>query len=1028
MANITVTALNQNFDDAASLGLLDGEDITINGGSLVIDSDVKYAQNAAVIGAITISATLGGQVLIDGRNTWWIPFTGGSGNVPTLGTRGVQNCTGATSGATGEFLGVWTALGTLRVTPGSAMPSTGFIKFRSKVGTFQDAETIDLPGGASLTVNSSTGGQRGWIQVKGEEATTITVPRLGLFQTRGDWFELGTTNGADDQTFQYPITDNCPAIQIETDPGSGVYEWYLNAGSRWGTATVYIPTDARGKFFGHDNTTGIITIARRTSNSCGFKPASGCKVRIPNVIVSNSTSANWDANTINATLATRWDFTTTAAGAIDIEHSIGAWYLSLTSAFSVSIKNSAVLQSALVSNTAGNTIFDNFAIGLNAASEFAPLTLSNLFTYTQMIDCRIARYASSAAGQFAISMTDCANVETTRVQAEIFGSTTAVTRGNATAYAFFLTRVNDMTMLNCSALGGRIEASQCVRISSTGLRFADLIGGATTATNAQSALSVSNACTNITFDGFTNFGDIANVHPYTGILIVANSYFVELKNIGTTAAPYNCGSANACGLIASASVATDLTFRRIYTDNLRTSPFSFVNTVQGVTVVNVWGDGADSQAIAALNITPKGCRWTNSVTGQSSVYGRHWEDAFTSTTAGRILLAMNEPLAATEDQCEIVTGVAAFTSGGQIAMPSVGDQVIWTMPYFCLGYTSLANIAPTVTGTGTANITFEYQIDTGSGFSAWKSLTAGNLSGETISPSSGFRLKIRATTSVANTTNAITYIRIDGVTNSTDQQTQYPLPFTASGSISGLQAGSRLQIYNVTTDAEIYNAIVSSSSFEYEYYNGTGISAGDTVRIRSTYVNGATANLPFETVTIATATGFTVLASVETDTVYNLIGISGSTVTEFVEDYPNIEIDVDDPDGSTTVARMYSWFSYVQFTEDGIRNWFGGIVAEDAGNFRVVTSIVDLKIDNIAATGVQFVGDVRLYRDDGLSPLVSTTTGGGSIVMFAGKVYAISAGSGLTPTEQAQLAQINSRVDQTLSSLKKNTDLIPAAL
>jgi hypothetical protein len=41
------------------------------------------------------------------------------------------------------------------------MPATGFIKFRSKVGNFSDNEVITLSNGSTITVNSTTGGQRG---------------------------------------------------------------------------------------------------------------------------------------------------------------------------------------------------------------------------------------------------------------------------------------------------------------------------------------------------------------------------------------------------------------------------------------------------------------------------------------------------------------------------------------------------------------------------------------------------------------------------------------------------------------------------------------------------------------------------------------------------------------------------------------------------------------------------------------------------------------------------------------------------
>jgi hypothetical protein len=82
-------------------------------------------------------------------------------------------------------------------------------------------------------------------------------------------------------------------------------------------------------------------------------------------------------------------------------------------------------------------------------------------------------------------------------------------------------------------------------------------------------------------------------------------------------------------------------------------------------------------------------------------------------------------------------------------------------------------------------------------------------------------------------------------------------------------------------------------------------------------------------------------------------------------------------------------------------------VPEDAANFRIVTSALNLKIDNLSATGVTFADGRRLYRDDDASPLVSSTTGGGSITFFAGKVYTVNVGgSALTSAESAKLMSL----------------------
>ena len=74
------------------------------------------------------------------------------------------------------------------------------------------------------------------------------------------------------------------------------------------------------------------------------------------------------------------------------------------------------------------------------------------------------------------------------------------------------------------------------------------------------------------------------------------------------------------------------------------------------------------------------------------MYGSHFFDMFNQNNiTGSIWLAFNEPTAFSSSQYEAVslgTG-AGFTSGGQIVMPNVGDEVIFTMPYFVKGHTGL---------------------------------------------------------------------------------------------------------------------------------------------------------------------------------------------------------------------------------------------------------------------------------------------------------------------------------------------------
>jgi hypothetical protein len=281
-----------------------------------------------------------------------------------------------------------------------------------------------------------------------------------------------------------------------------------------------------------------------------------------------------------------------------------------------------------------------------------------------------------------------------------------------------------------------------------------------------------------------------------------------------------------------------------------------------------------------------------------------------------------------------------------------------------------------------------------------------SLAGNTLTIKASTFTGDMTTTGVITLANGATFVG-----TRTDANGTIAPPKTVS--ITGITAGSRLQIYNVTTATEVVNAVVAGTSYTATYNEGTGYTAGNIVRVRLTYTSGTTAKLPYSAQAVVGASGWSVLAAQLDDTVYATLGINGSTVTEFTPDYPNVQVDISDLDGSTRVDRLYAWFVHTQSSDaDGIRLWFGGIVPEDAANFRIVTSVLNLKIDNVSATGVTFTDGRRLYRDDDASPLVSSTTGGGSITFFAGKVYTVNiGGSALTPSESAKLMGLPSSTD-----------------
>lgn len=225
---------------------------------------------------------------------------------------------------------------------------------------------------------------------------------------------------------------------------------------------------------------------------------------------------------------------------------------------------------------------------------------------------------------------------------------------------------------------------------------------------------------------------------------------------------------------------------------------------------------------------------------------------------------------------------------------------------------------------------------------------------------------------------------------------------------SGARANSRIQVFNVTTSTEIANDTYASD-WSLLYTNGNEFTNGDTVRIRVTYANGTDYSEPLETVLIVN-NGFTALINQSDWLAVESLGIDGSTVTEFSTDFTNLQVDIDDGDGNTTKQRLVAWYAYSLWSSAGayplnaINLFFGGLDVEDSANYKVITSIVDLKIENVGSNTVIFTDtDTRLYTDDGSNVIAPTSN---SIHMESGKVYTIETGiSGLTPAESNQLAQ-----------------------
>ena len=792
-----------------------------NGTTLRINTDSYWCTNhSAAFGSldtVTYSGT-GGRILVDPSAIRVVAYTGGSGTVPAIGTSITQG------GVTGVLLGVWSGWQVEPTAVAAAMPATGYIKFKSVTGGAFAAGAL-----TGITATASEASRQGWLEVRGADTASITVPRIGAFQTVGAWFDLGTTNGARAQIIPCPTTGTVagifPGVWIETAAGSGVYEKFAGAGSMVALATA--PTDERGKIIWQ--TTAGLRIGSDGTNNVGYLPPAGCKVRIPAAIFTCCTrtvSGSGPRVLPNATLTTRQEFITTAAGDINIDGAVMMWYGNFLQAFRARVVNSAISDQLVQQEVASPIDVNNVIVAPTQAQlqTAGALNMVSCFGGGTFQNALLVRFSLAASGAYVNTTNYNKGVNFVNVKSQ-----TLLNRGNATTGTWATLQNVDCTWTNCTDIGGKMLHVGAQRPTVTNLHYADQFSGTTTATNPHYAVECTTGCVSPTVDG-VDFMGLTNVHPYNGLMSAVACYINTLRNFGTYAAPISSGSANQMGVYFNGGGNNDgVRLQRLYSPNTRTGPYAFVNSDNGIEIQDVFPDYADTSVMAGLNATMKGCGFTGATTGQIAVYGTHFKEGFTSATTGKVEILCNEPTSASAAQCAITSGTPQFNSVGQVALTVVGQQVTWEMPYFAKGHTALANLASTNTGTNPTNLTYEFQCDKGAGYGGtWLTLNAANLTAQgAIDPAIGFKLKVRATCATANAGNLLTNIAIPTVTTSVAQGgNPYPLD-TAGVVVESLVSGSRVVAKKVSNGDVLFNGaeIAGSVSFVTDFIGAISIEA-----------------------------------------------------------------------------------------------------------------------------------------------------------------------------------------------------------
>lgn len=772
-----------------------GETWTLNSGAkFTIRTDTRWHANAPAsmtgsLGTVTLNSP-GCQFYVDGTKVRWMPYNSGTGNVPAIGTTITQG------GVSGYLLGVWSTITAAPTAVGSAMPATGFIKFREVTGGTYSAGALTGIG-ASATDADVTG----WIEVVFDQSAIIN-PNINSLPTTmiGDWFYLGTTSGTAGQTIELPMNGggantNFNGVQIETAVGSGVYEWWPAIISASMTVANIATDQYRGKMVRSVPGTGLI-IGTGSDGTAGYTPVAGLRIRTPNIFLRQCTTAARASNAAPGTTATRPQWCATAGslgGNLYLRNVTWDWNLNLRSARKFDIEKCSFdtfFTTTEYVEEASRCVNSCMSYLASSTSPFTSLADNTEFSNNVF---------ASVAGS-ALTFTSCYNIGINNNKFIGVGST-----GSNNYLA--LTYCGNFTINNNSFIGGGINLTSSTNISMNTFDYISCSGGTTNATRTGTAVLSLTYVKDSTFNNLT-FGSNGQTLPScrynSPVLSITSCDNANLKftNFGTRTSPLVTDATYAPTYLALISgICSGIEFDRIYFSKLLTGTFNgFTRASNDIRLKNCSIVGASSFLMALTNDSYcKGMLGGYTLTSSTASPGLQSFDSFDSTyTTGYSIYSFFKPSNTVTSSFLYSSGAntAYYTSGQGAYLTALNDYAICEQLYFAKGHTSLQNAAITFAGANQANMSFQYQIDTGSGWNGtWKTCNGTNFAAETLDPTVGFKIKLKVTCTTAAAGNYVSTVKIaTNCTASSIDNNLYPL-VTATLGFTGLVTGSEVRVY-----------------------------------------------------------------------------------------------------------------------------------------------------------------------------------------------------------------------------------------
>jgi hypothetical protein len=534
----------------------------------------------------------------------------------------------------------------------------------------------------------------------------------------------------------------------------------------------------------------------------------------------------------------------------------GAWYWNVVQPYSVYIRDLHTCDQIVLGEAATAMDIDNLHIGLSTGAttnyDGNSIVIQQSYTGGTVGTISWLRAQSTATSGYAAIFVNCYGGWTfNKLRGGHVGAATALSG------AIYLNTNGPTTVNELWTFTKRVliqAADNCKIIKHV---YADNCVGTTPTTSQSRAIETVGQCKVVDITDVQNWPGVANCHPYLAIMFCNTTQKATLRNCGTPSSPFSAGTVNVMGYIWDDGGNNDIIkIQRNWVTALRLGLHGGTNTTKRFTSVNNYQvDASKTIGPQQLESVVHGNRFNSGGVPNSfaAVYGNCMWDGFTGDTTTRAALILVEKTSANPDAYQITSGTPKFNGAGRCVFQSIGDQIEWTWPWKILGWTGLTSFASS--GANTANHSYDYALDKGTGFGAWKTMSNANLAAETgIDPVIGLGLKMRITCTIANVGNRIDSLRIDGTTTLALQNAAlYPLD-VASLTLTGLIAGSSVAVFSETPTpgqeplVTLFNS-GTSATLSYVYDSAF---ANCTVRIRKpgyavidlTYSNNIETTIP----------------------------------------------------------------------------------------------------------------------------------------------------------------------------------------